>query len=145
MAFDVVLPGMKHAAIAINPVFGQRLKSYGADDVLSRPGIIKVVPIKTGGDIVAVAVVADHWWHAKTAVDAIAKDWDAGEWGATDTRAIVSNMRAGLDGRPDEILRQDGNVGAAFASATQVVEADYSVPLSRARNHGADELHRFGN
>ena len=125
---DVVLPGMKHAAIAMNPVFGQRLKSYGADDVLSRPGIIKVVPIKTGGDIVAVAVVADDWWHAKTAVDAIAKDWDAGEWGATDTRAIVSNMRAGLDGRPDEILHQDGNVGAAFASATQVVEADYSVP-----------------
>ena len=125
---DVVLPGMKHAAIAMNPVFGQRLKSYGTEEVLSRPGIIKVVPIETGGNTSAVAVVADHWWHAKAAVDAMAKDWDAGAWGTTDSAAIVTNMRAGLDGRPDEILRQDGDVEAAFASAAQVVEADYSVP-----------------
>ena len=104
-----------------------------------------MVPIETGGDIVAVAVVADDWWHAKAAVDAMAKDWDAGAWGATDTHAIVSNMRAGLDGRPDEILRQDGNVerGLCFGDAGR--RSRLFRALSRARDHGANELHRFGN
>lgn len=125
---DVTQPGMKYAAIAMNPVFGEKLKSYDAGEALSRPGIVKVVPITAHGATVAVAVIADQWWQAKSAVDAMAKDWDTGACGAIDSAAILTAMRAGLDGPSDTVLRQDGDVEAAFAAAAQVVEADYFVP-----------------
>ena len=71
---DVKLPGMLNAAIKACPVFGGKLKSFDADKVASMPGVVKVVPV---GDN-AVAVVADTWWHAKTALDALPIVWDNG-------------------------------------------------------------------
>lgn len=136
---DVNLPGMKHAAIAMTPVFGGTLKSYDARGALSRPGILKVVEIKAiefrgkqAGFITdradAVAVVAEHWWQAKLAVEVMAKDWDAGAWATTDSPALLAQMRDGLEDAPDQILAWDGNVEAALASAKQILEADYFVP-----------------
>jgi isoquinoline 1-oxidoreductase beta subunit len=125
---DVKLPGMKHAAIAMTPVFGATLKSYTAGDVLSRPGILKVVEVKTEGKVDAVAVVADHWWQAKMAVEALAKEWEPGALETLDSAAVLDTMRAGLEGPPDKILRQDGDVEAAMASGGQILEADYFVP-----------------
>ena len=136
---DVRLPGMKHAAIAMSPVFGGKLRSYDASGVVSRPGILKVIEIesiethgeKAGfgtGEADAVAVVADDWWQAKVAVDALPKDWDAGASASTNSAAILADMQAGLEGAPDTILRKDGNVEAALTSAQQILEADYCVP-----------------
>ena len=62
------------------------------------------------------------------AVDAMAKEWDAGAWGTTNSAGILANMQAGLGGAPDEVLRKDGDVEAAVASAEQILEADYFVP-----------------
>ena len=104
------------------------MKSYDAAKLLSRPGMVKLVPITADGDTVAVAAVADHWWQAKAALDVMSADWDSGDRGAVDSAAILANMRAGLAGAADKILRQDGDVETAFASAAQVVEADYFVP-----------------
>ena len=130
---------MKYAAIAMSPVFGGKLKSYDASGVTSRPGILKVVelePIATRGEKAgssigepgAVAVIADDWWQAKKAVDAIAKDWDGGSWANTNSAALLNDMRAGLEGSPDKILRNDGNAIAALASAQQIIEGEYFVP-----------------
>jgi isoquinoline 1-oxidoreductase beta subunit len=135
---DLTLPGLKHAAIAMAPVFGGAVKSYAASDALSRPGILKVVEVKavkSRGKRALVtdrfdglAVVADQWWQAKLAVEAMAKDWHAGDWATTDSAALLANMRAGLEDAPDAILHQTGNVEAAMASGKQVLEADYFVP-----------------
>ncbi len=62
-AIDVKLPGMLCAAIKQSPVFGGTLVSFDAVAVTSRPGIRGVVKVNDS----AVAVVADTWWHAKTA------------------------------------------------------------------------------
>ena len=64
---DVKLPGMLNAAIKDCPVFGGRLKSFDAEKVLGMKGVRKVVPVGESG----VAVVADTWWQAKTALDAL--------------------------------------------------------------------------
>ena len=64
---DVKLPGMLNAAIKACPVFGGKVKSFDAAKVAGMPGVKKVVPV---GDN-AVAVVADTWWHAKTALEAL--------------------------------------------------------------------------
>jgi len=136
---DVKIPGMKHAAIAMSPVFGSELKSCDANDALSRPGVLKVVEIKAieakgkkavsvTDRIDAVAVVADHWWQAKMSVEAMAKDWDAGDWASIDSVALLADMRAGLEGAPGKIIHQTGDVEAAMASAKQILEADYFVP-----------------
>ena len=78
---DVKLPGMKHAAIMISPVFGGKLKSYDAKAALLRPGVLKVVEIRGGQDGFvngldeAIAIVANDWWQAKTAIDALPVEW----------------------------------------------------------------------
>ena len=125
---DVKLPGLKHAAIAMSPVFGGRLKSYDASDALSRQGVLKVVEVMNNGQVEAVAVVADHWWQARSAVDAMPKEWDAGELGNTDSTTILAKLQAGLECPADALLRKEGDVEAADASAKQILEADYFVP-----------------
>jgi len=124
---DVELPGLKYAAIAMNPTLGAVMKSYDASDVLSRPGILKVVEVKSEGNVDAVAVVADQWWQAKSAVDAMPKEWESNA-DVIDSAAILADMRVGLEGASDKILRQDGDVEAAIASAARVLKADYFVP-----------------
>jgi isoquinoline 1-oxidoreductase beta subunit len=71
---DVRLPGMLYAAISACPVFGGTLKSYDEAKVRGMPGVKHVV--RVGND--AVAVVADSWWRAKTALEAVPVVWDEG-------------------------------------------------------------------
>jgi isoquinoline 1-oxidoreductase beta subunit len=127
---DVNLPGLKHAAISISPTFGGRIKSYDPRGAFSQPGVREVVMLKGGsfGMDEAIAVVADHWWQAKTALDAIPKEWNEGNLSRLDSTAIFSMLQNGLESVPDKILRSEGNVDAAIAAATQVLEADYFVP-----------------
>jgi isoquinoline 1-oxidoreductase beta subunit len=122
---DVALPGMKHAAIAMSPVFGGRLVSYDPAAALASPGVRDVVEI---ADVQAVAVVADDWWRAKTAIDAMPIEWDGGDAAALDSEAILEDLRAGLDAAPDSVLRDDGDVDAAFASTAEGFEAEYFLP-----------------
>ena len=72
---DVKLPGMLNAAIKDCPVFGGKLKSYDEAKVMGMKGVKKVVRVNDS----TVAVVADTWWHAKTALDALPIVWDEGE------------------------------------------------------------------
>src|SRR5215813_903079 len=72
---DVKLPGMLNAAIKDCPVTGGTLKSYDEARIAGMKGVKKVVRI----DDTAVAVVADTWWHAKSALDALPIVWDKGE------------------------------------------------------------------
>ena len=74
-AIDIKLPGMLNAAIKDTPVYGSKLKSVDEAKVAKMPGVRKVVRV---GDC-AVAVVADTWWQAKTALDALPITWDEGE------------------------------------------------------------------
>src|ERR1700730_7594717 len=72
---DVKLPDMLCAAIKASPVFGGRLKSFDTAKVAHMAGVRKVISV----DDNAVAVVADSWWHAKTALEALPILWDEGE------------------------------------------------------------------
>ena len=60
----------------------------------------------------------------------MAKDGDAGSWANTNSATLLDNMRAGLEGSPDKVLRNDGNAKAALASAKQIIEGEYFVPYS---------------
>jgi isoquinoline 1-oxidoreductase beta subunit len=68
---DVRLPGMLSAAIRAAPVSGGKLGSFDATVAAAMPGVHRVLAV--GDD--AVAVVADGWWQAKTALDSVAITW----------------------------------------------------------------------
>jgi len=71
---DLKLPGMLNASIKDCPIFGGKLKSFNSAKAAAMPGVKKIVRV---GDS-AIAVVADTWWHANTALEAIAVEWDGG-------------------------------------------------------------------
>jgi isoquinoline 1-oxidoreductase subunit beta len=131
---DVTIPGMKYAAIKICPVFGGRLKSYDSKEVLSQPGVNQVVKVSGGkagcveGMDDAIAVIADDWWQARRAIDMISLEWEPGSWATTDSSMILANLRSGLTGVPDKILRRDGDPETALSDAAQVLKATYFTP-----------------
>ena len=125
---DVKVPGMKHAAITMSPVLGGRLMSYEANAALSRAGVQRVVKIKgTRRRYEALAVVADRWWQAKTAIDVMPVEWGEGA-PSVDSEMILKDLQAALAGAPDEVLRRTGDVEAVLASAARLWSADYVVP-----------------
>ena len=121
---DLVLPGMLNAAIKASPVFGGKLKSFDASPVAGKPGIRKVVAV---GDN-AVAVIADTWWQAKTALDAVKIDWDDGPNAGMSSEKTAAMLREGLDAKEAFVGNQAGDADAAIAAAAKRVEAVYSVP-----------------
>jgi isoquinoline 1-oxidoreductase beta subunit len=129
---DVKLPGMLNAAIKDCPVFGGKLKSFDAEKITGMKGVQKVVRV----DESAVAVVADTWWRAKTALDALPIKWDEGENANISSASIAEWLKAGLDAEQAFVGNQNGDVKAALAGAAKKVEAVYSYPY---QNHATME------
>src|SRR5688572_6185200 len=119
--FDLKLPGMLNAAIIECPVFGGKVKSFDAGKVTGMKGVKKVVQV---GDT-AVAVVADTWWHAKTALDALPIVWDEGENAKVSSESIAAILKAGLDAEQAFVGNQNGEAKKALAGAAKKVEAVY--------------------
>ncbi|MBC7938402.1 MAG: xanthine dehydrogenase family protein molybdopterin-binding subunit, partial [Chitinophagaceae bacterium] len=130
---DLKMPGLLNAAIKDCPVFGGKVKSFNAAAVASRPGVKKVVAV---GDS-AVAVVADTWWHAKKALDALPIEWDLGPHAAVQQADIVATLKAGLTAEQAVVGNSNGDAKAALAGAARKVEAVYSYPF---QNHATMEV-----
>ena len=127
--FDLKLPGMLNAAIIECPVFGGKVKSFDAAKAMSMKGVKKVVQV---GDT-AVAVVADTWWHAKTALDALPIVWDEGPNAKVSSESISEILKAGLNAEQAFVGNQNGgDVKTALAGATKKIEAVYYYPY---QNH----------
>jgi isoquinoline 1-oxidoreductase subunit beta len=129
---DLKLPGMLCAAIRDCPVFGGKVKGYDAASIASRPGVKKVLAV---GDS-AVAVVADTWWQAKTALDALKIDWDFGANAKVQDADVAAMLKTGLGAEQAAVGNSKGEAKAALASATRRVEAVYSYPH---QNHATME------
>ena len=129
---DLRMPGLLNAAIRDCPVFGGKIRSVDAASVMKRRGVKKVVRV---GDS-AVAVVADTWWHAKTALDALPIEWDYGPNAKASSAAFAEVMKAGLDAGDAAVGNQVGDARAAIAAAPRRIEAVYSYPH---QNHATME------
>jgi len=130
--FDIKLPGMVNAAIKESPVFGGKVKSFDAAKVSGMPGVKKVMKV---GDT-AVAVVADTWWHAKSALDQLPVVWDEGEHAKVSSADIAAWLKEGLDAEQAFVGNQNGDAKAAIAAGAKKVEAVYAYPL---QNHAPME------
>jgi len=124
-AIDVRLPGMLSAAIKACPVFGGKLVGFDAAKVGTRRGVRGVVRVNDH----TVAVVADTWWRARTALDALPIQWDEGAGAAQSSATIAAHLRGGLDADNAFAQRSEGDARQAIAGAARKVEAVYSTPF----------------
>jgi isoquinoline 1-oxidoreductase beta subunit len=119
---DVKLPGMLTAVIARPPIFGAKMTSFDDARARSMPGVRKIVAIPAG-----VAVIADTFWQAKTARDALRVEWDEGSMQNFNTTEMMHQFRERAKSAGASV-RQDGDAAGALASAAKKIEAVYEVP-----------------
>ena len=121
---DTVLPGMQYAAIKACPVFGGKLVSFDASKISSRRGIKAVVRV----DDQSVAVLADSFWRAKSALEVLPINWDFGANAKESSATIAERLREGLTSTNNVFADIDqGNVTEAIQGASKKVEAVYGT------------------
>jgi len=124
-AIDLKLPGMLNAAVKASPVHGGKLVSYDEAKVVNMPGVRRVVKVNNG----AVAVVADTWWRAKTALDALPIVWDEGAGATQSSATIAERLKEGLTADDAFADTKIGDALKVIAAAPKKVEAVYSTPF----------------
>ncbi len=129
---DVKLPGLLTATIRDCPVVGGKVKSFDAAKVQNMRGVKKVVPVGES----AVAVVADNFWNARTALAVLPIVWDEGPNAKVSSATIAEMLKGGLDAPEAFIGNKAGDAKGAIAGAVKKVEAVYSYPY---QNHATME------
>lgn len=118
---DVRLPGMKFAAVRMNPKLGGAMNGYDDGAATSMPGVEKVVDLGTG-----VAVIANNTWLAQQAVDAIDVDWGDAPY-PPETDQVFAEIAKAFDDSPNSTMRDDGDVSVMPEGATEIT-AEYQLP-----------------
>jgi isoquinoline 1-oxidoreductase beta subunit len=121
---DVKLPGMLHAALAQCPVLGGKMEQLDSSAADKMPGVRKILPTASG-----VVVVADHFWQALKARNALRITWDPGPNANLDNAAIYAQLEKTAASDAGLSARADGDAQAAFKSAKQRLSAAYYLPL----------------
>lgn len=124
-AIDLQLPGMLNASIAQCPVFGGKIGSFDAAKVMGMPGVRHVLKV----DDSTIAVVADKWWQAQTALKALPIVWNEGANANVSSASIAKHLEGGLDAKEAFVGLKQGDVAAAMAGAVKKVEAVYGTPF----------------
>jgi isoquinoline 1-oxidoreductase beta subunit len=121
---DVKLPGMLYAAIAQSPVLGGKVAALDAAAAEAMPGVRKVL---VAGD--GVVVVADHFWQALRARNALNVTWGPGGNEGLDNAAIRGLLEKAAKSDPGLTARKDGDAAAALKASTHTLQAVYELPL----------------
>jgi isoquinoline 1-oxidoreductase subunit beta len=130
---DISVPGMLYAVFQKCDVHGGTLVSSNVADIRKLPGVRAAFEVKGGKDLRGlldgVAVVADSWWQANRARQQLAITWDEGNIAGQSTSDFAATAARMSQGKPETILRKDGDANGAFGKAATVVEAAYSYPF----------------
>ncbi len=121
---DVKLPGLLHAAYLQSPVLGGRVRSVDSAAAAGMPGVRKIISLPTG-----VVVVADHFWQALKARNALEIIWDSGANAGLGNVGIRGLLESAAASDPGKSARHEGDVAAALKAAHQSLEAVYELPM----------------
>ena len=124
-AIDLKMPGMRVANIRQCPVFGGKLKSFDAQAIAGMKGVIKVVAV----DDNAVAVIADTFWTAKTALDRVQIEWDLGPNARVNSADIEGMLNEGLKAEQAFVGNKAGDMASAKSQAALSHESRYFYPF----------------
>ncbi|VTZ51677.1 Isoquinoline 1-oxidoreductase, beta subunit [Methylocella tundrae] len=132
-AADKSFDGMLYAVVARPAVFGGTVKSFDAAETLKVPGVVKVIQIAPPSAPVkfqplgGVAVIAKSTWAAMKGREKLNIVWDDGPNAAYDSAAFRAELEKAAR-KPGKVVRSQGDVDAAFATAPKRVSAEYYVP-----------------
>src|SRR5712672_526581 len=129
---DIKMPNMLVATIKDAPVRGATVKSFDAAKVAGMAGVKKVVAV---GDS-AVAIVADTFWHAKQAIDALPIVYNETPNTKVSSATIAQTLKEGLDAETPFVGNKSGDAKQAIAGAAKKYTAEYSYPY---QNHATME------
>ena len=110
---------------------GGKVRSFDASRALAIPGVEQVVelagsiPPAKFAPLGGIAVVASNTDAAIKGRDALEIDWDHGPHGDYNSAAFMAEMRK-TAGKPGKVLREEGDVDAAFASAAKSFVREYT-------------------
>jgi isoquinoline 1-oxidoreductase subunit beta len=130
---DVRLPGLLYAVVARPPVFGGKVVKFDATEALKVPGVVRVVEIESSppppqfNPVGGVAVIGRTTWAAIQGRAALKIEWDDGPNAGYDSVAFRGTLEEAAR-KPGKVVRSEGDVDAAMASAVRRVEAEYYVP-----------------
>jgi isoquinoline 1-oxidoreductase beta subunit len=123
---DQRFPNMLFGALAQCPVLGGRVQAFTDERARAMPGVRQIVQTRSG-----VVVLADSWWQARQARDALDIEWDPGPSADLSNATISAGLSNALATRGGEakVARGDGDANAALAAAPRKLEAVYELPL----------------
>src|SRR5260370_17167487 len=126
-AIDLKLPGMLQAAVKASPVFGGKLASYDESKISGMPGVRRAVKVHDN----AVAVVADTWWHAKSALAALPIVWNEGSGASQSSAIIAERLKEGLTAtnEPFASWQDGGDALKTIAGPPKNAQPTYLPPL----------------
>jgi len=149
-SIDVSLPGMLFAVYQKCPVFGGKVISANAEEVKKLPGVKHVFVVDASPPPPAgqqfgglfgppswasgIAIVAETWWHAQNARNALKVVWDEGPVASQSSVGYMAQVK-GLASQASEPpagggqVAKEGDAEAAFKTAAKIVEAEYEFPL----------------
>nr|MCU0622667.1 molybdopterin-dependent oxidoreductase [Gemmatimonadaceae bacterium] len=130
---DVTVPGMKHAVFEKAPVFGAKVASANLDEIRALPGVTHAFVVAGTADLTGlmpgVAIVADTWWHARSARKRLRVQWADHPTAAQSSAGFQQAAGTLLGQRPQREVRRTGDTATAFRDAAKVVEATYEYPF----------------
>jgi isoquinoline 1-oxidoreductase beta subunit len=129
---EISMPGLLVATIKDSPVQTGKIKSFDAAKVTGMPGVKNVVQVGSSG----VAVIADTYWHAHKAIEALPIVWDPGEAGKVSSASIAEFLKGGLDAEQAFVGNKAGDAKSAIGGAARKIEAVYNYPY---QNHATME------
>ena len=121
-SIDVRLPDMVYATVVHCPVLGGKVRSLRFNAIRNLPGVLKTVRATSW-----VAVVAEHFWQAKTAADQLPIQWTMGALAKTSTYGFRDDFVAALE-TPGQVLESRGDIVQAMDDAETSIESDYISP-----------------
>jgi CO/xanthine dehydrogenase Mo-binding subunit len=128
---DAKLPGMVYARPLAPPTrFGSRVTAVDESGARGAPGYVGHVVIEDPSNFFNgwVTVVAESWWAAVKAGDALKVTWEPGTTGEVDEAALIAEGdRLCADPMAGALWVKDGDAPAAIAAAARTVDARYTT------------------
>ena len=124
---DFSLPTLAHAAVKQCPVFGGDVASFDRSSIVGFPGIVDVVKIPNG-----IAVVAETYWQAKSALDALNVTFNEGPATSVSTDSLRGEYRRAMEGNEWLLVHVEGNPDALHHEYPNVPLAKDTIPTTGA-------------
>ena len=122
---DAHVEGMKYATVKASPVHGETIESMEASEAISMAGVQGVYDM---GDYVA--VVADGYWQAKQALEAVDVTFTTSEANKLDQAGVFAQYEEAFDNAKRETIHKVGEMPSALSDAIAGgVSAEYTVPF----------------